>query len=341
LEFINFKPGDFCAVKVYRTQQWWRGEIIGDVNHETIGDAVRVRLVDKGRNTIVAKQNIKQLASCFNQVPMLSVAVRLADMKYAAPFTENARAAIKKFFEESCITMNVVRTPIDNTSPYAVNLYNKRQVSLSHILSTVCLEFPSDGTHGENIKDLEKAFTLTSVPSWKPQFDVEYEGIVTNKAEKKVYWMSNHGKDCLRKVTQMLQMNDLEQATEIHVDECYVMMIRNFPGRVKVTENGDFISVINIDTGVTVSHVDQQSLYYLPTELTKYQAAAIALRMNTIDFNLPKGSLIKINISGWNQTYEAYDAEFIRQVAVQDNMSLEDNVTKSQMVNSISISSMD
>ena len=115
----------------------------------------------------------------------------------------------------------------------------------------------------------------------------------------------------------MLQMNDLEQATEIHVDECYVMLIRNFPGRVKVTENGDFISVINIDTGVTVSHVDQQSLYYLPTELTKYQAAAIALRMNTIDFNLPKGSLIKINISGWNQTYEAYDAEFIRQVAVQ------------------------
>lgn len=137
LEFSNYKPGDFCAVKVYRTQQWWRGEIIGNVNHETIGDAVRVRLVDKGRNTIVAKQNIKQLASCFNQIPMLSVAVRLADMKYAAPFTENARAAIKKFFEESCITMNVVRTPIDRTSPYAVNLYNKRQVSLRLVFKNI------------------------------------------------------------------------------------------------------------------------------------------------------------------------------------------------------------
>ena len=114
----------------------------------------------------------------------------------------------------------------------------------------------------------------------------------------------------------MLQMNDLEQATEIHVDECYVMMIRNFPGRVKVTENGDFISVTNVDTGVSVSHVDQASLYYLPTELTKYQAAAIPLRMNTIDFNLPKGTTITITISGWNQTYEAYDAEFIRQLSV-------------------------
>ena len=114
----------------------------------------------------------------------------------------------------------------------------------------------------------------------------------------------------------MLQMNDLEQATEIHVDECYVMMIRNFPGRVKVTENGDFISVTNVDTGVSVSHVDQASLYYLPTELTKYPAAAIPLRMNTIDFNLPKGTTITITISGWNQTYEAYDAEFIRQVSV-------------------------
>ena len=114
----------------------------------------------------------------------------------------------------------------------------------------------------------------------------------------------------------MLQMNDLEQATEIHVDECYVMMIRNFPGRVKVTENGDYISVINVDTGVSVSHVDQSSLYYLPTELTKYPAAAIPLRMNTIDFNLPKGTTIIISISGWNQTYEAYDAEFIRQLSV-------------------------
>ena len=114
----------------------------------------------------------------------------------------------------------------------------------------------------------------------------------------------------------MLQMNDMEQATEIHVDECYVMMIRNFPGRVKVTENGDFISVTNIDTGVSISHVDQASLYYLPTELTKYPAAAIPLRMNTIDFNLPKGTTITIIISGWNQTYEAYDAEFIRQLSV-------------------------
>ena len=119
----------------------------------------------------------------------------------------------------------------------------------------------------------------------------------------------------------MLQMNDLEQATEIHVDECYVMMIRNFPGRVKVTENGDYISVINVDTGVSVSHVDQSSLYYLPTELTKYPAAAIPLRMNTIDFNLPKGTTIIICISGWNQTYEAYDAEFIRQLSVSEPSS--------------------
>ena len=156
LEFSNYKPGDFCAVKVYRTQQWWRGEIIGNVNHETIGDAVRVRLVDKGRNTIVAKQNIKQLASCFNQIPMLSVAVRLADMKYAAPFTENARAAIKKFFEESCITMNVVRTPIDRTSPYAVNLYNKRQVSLRLVFKYISV-LPSFGNK------IQSAFSKTKV----------------------------------------------------------------------------------------------------------------------------------------------------------------------------------
>ena len=71
----------------------------------------------------------------------------------------------------------------------------------SHILATVCEEFPSDGTHGENIKDLEKAFTLTSVPSWKPQFSIEYEGIITNKAEKKVYWMSNEGSESLTKVS--------------------------------------------------------------------------------------------------------------------------------------------
>ena len=56
----------------------------------------------------------------------------------------------------------------------------------------------------------------------------------------------------------MLQTNDLEHATEINL-ECYVMMIRNFPGRVKVTENSGFISVINIDTGVAVSCADQVS----------------------------------------------------------------------------------
>ena len=74
------------------------------------------------------------------------------------------------------------------------------KTNISHILATVCDEFPSDGTHGENIKDLEKAFTLTSVPSWKPQFSIEYEGIITNKAEKKVYWMSSEGNASLTKV---------------------------------------------------------------------------------------------------------------------------------------------
>ena len=78
-----------------------------------------------------------------------------------------------------------------------------RKLIKSHILATVCEEFPSDGTHGENIKDLEKAFTLTSIPSWKPQFDVEYEGKITNKIEKKVYWMSTDGKTSWTKVTSI------------------------------------------------------------------------------------------------------------------------------------------
>merc|ERR1719427_165062 len=92
------------------------------------------------------------------------------------------------------------------------------------------------------------------------------------------------------------------------------MMLRNFPGRVKLIEKSDFLSVQNLDTGVTISHVDPKCIYYLPTELTKFNAAAIPLIMNVTEFSIPKGSTIRVILRGWNSTFESYEADYIRQL---------------------------
>ena len=87
-------------------------------------------MIDRGRNTIVAKQNIKQLHQQFHSYPALSIVARLANLKNMTSFTQVALSTIKKFFEESCITMDVIRTPADEKCPFGVELNNKRQNSL-------------------------------------------------------------------------------------------------------------------------------------------------------------------------------------------------------------------
>ena len=42
LAFPDFAPGDYCAVKVYRSQEWYRGRIIENVEHKHLEDAVKV-----------------------------------------------------------------------------------------------------------------------------------------------------------------------------------------------------------------------------------------------------------------------------------------------------------
>jgi len=91
---------------------------------------LKVRLIDRGRNTIVARQNIKKLHSQFHLQPALSICARLANLKDMTAFSPTALSTIKRFFEESCITMDVIRTPADDKCPFGVELHNKRQNSL-------------------------------------------------------------------------------------------------------------------------------------------------------------------------------------------------------------------
>ena len=47
------EPGDIVAVKVYRTQEWYRAQILQGLNHAKLGPSFRVVLLDKVRSVIL------------------------------------------------------------------------------------------------------------------------------------------------------------------------------------------------------------------------------------------------------------------------------------------------
>ena len=123
---------DLVAAKTYRNQTWWRAKVLElDVTHESLGSGcVRVRLLDRGKNVVVLRQNLKQLAGQFLIDEMMSITVHLDNgEKPIEPFTEEQVDKIKQFFEET-VMMDIVRTPADSNSPFAVKLFNKRKVTL-------------------------------------------------------------------------------------------------------------------------------------------------------------------------------------------------------------------
>ena len=111
-------------------------------------------------------------------------------------------------------------------------------------------------------------------------------------------------------------MNELSCACEIHQDECYVLLMRNYPGRVCVIESGESISVKNVDTGAQVNHVDRSQLYHLPSEIAQFHAAAVPIRIDIANFGSNRGTMIKVLIIGWNETFKAYDAKFLGEIRV-------------------------
>ena len=117
-------------------------------------------------------------------------------------------------------------------------------------------------------------------------------------------------------MNDLLQMNELSIAEDIHKDECYVLLMRNYPGRVKVLEKGENISVKNVDTGVEINHVDPAQLYHLPNEIAQFHAAAVPIRIDLTNFGSNRGALIKVLIVGWNETFQAYDAKFRGEIRV-------------------------
>ena len=131
-QVTELSKDDLVAAKTYRNQTWWRAKVLElDVTHDSLGSGcVRVRLLDRGKNVVVLRQNLKQLAGQFLIDEMMSITVHLDNgSKPVEPFTEEQVDRIKQFFEDT-VMMDIVRTPADSNSPFAVKLFNKRKVTL-------------------------------------------------------------------------------------------------------------------------------------------------------------------------------------------------------------------
>ena len=132
-ELTEMSKGDLVAAKTYRQQTWWRAKILDvNVDHEQLGaGCVRVRLLDRGKNVVVLRQNLKQLAGQFLIDEMMSITVHLANAPQPIqPFTNEHVNTIKQFFAETAVMMSIVRTPVDSNSPFGVRLFNKKKVTL-------------------------------------------------------------------------------------------------------------------------------------------------------------------------------------------------------------------